>query len=144
MGLKTWGSHISAALDLDTPSSNGEGNEGDEGDEGHEGNEEEEREQDCHRQDGQGHGAPWLQGKDRRWLDGEGLDQELQKPSRRARPSTPRQRSSSRLECTWSRSATNDLCLSLREAPAPAVGISTAVERRSPQLQAETVTKDVI
>merc|ERR1719160_1307879 len=76
--LKSYRSHISAALDLDTPSSNGEGDEGNEGDEGHEGNEEEDREQDCHWQDGQGHGAPWLQGQ------GQPLDRCLQEGTRRA------------------------------------------------------------
>merc|ERR1711924_585450 len=50
------------------------GDEGNEGDEGHEGDEEEDREQDWQGQDGQGHGAPWLQGEDRWWLDGEGPD----------------------------------------------------------------------
>merc|ERR1719160_2452073 len=74
--LKSYRSHISAALDLDTLSSNGEGDEGNEGHEGHEGNEEEDCEQDCHWQDGQGHGAPWLQGEDRRWPHLEGPDQE--------------------------------------------------------------------
>merc|ERR1719160_135064 len=74
--LKSYRSHISAALDLDTLSSNGEGDEGNEGDEGHEGDEEEDREPDWQGQDGQGHGAPWHQGEDRWRLDGEGPDQE--------------------------------------------------------------------
>merc|ERR1711985_133780 len=56
------------------------GDEGNEGDEGHEGHEEEEREQDRHWQARQGHGAPWLQGEDRRWLAGEGPHQEQARP----------------------------------------------------------------
>merc|ERR1719379_2235399 len=59
-----------------------EGHEGDEGDEeegcheGNEGHEEEVREQDCEGSAGQGHGAPWQQGEDRRRPDCQGLVQE--------------------------------------------------------------------
>merc|ERR1712146_140668 len=148
--------------------SNGQGDEGDEGDEGYEGHEEEDSEQDREGQDEQSYGAAWKQGKDRGWPDSQGPDQEQVWQDREQEDECARkdqhvdycrQEGARCLEgqglCRHqeghatlpegkrvlevSQPTASERWESRQEAPALAVGISTAVERRSPRLQALSV-----
>merc|ERR1711937_419119 len=137
------------------------GHEGDEEEgshEGHEGYEEEEREQDCEGHHGQSDGAPWKQGKDCRRLNRQGPDQEQSRQDceqEEARPRqevpmdagllegtqgpeahrlrrdqeglTPLRQGEGVLQCVSAALSPGEAS----QAPAPAVGISAAVERWS-------------
>merc|ERR1711988_220148 len=135
------------------------GGQGDEGNEGcHEGDEEEVREQGRPWPHGQGHGPPWHQGEDFWWLDGQGLDPQQvwqdceQEEERRfqeepldcrgqeGQPALPQgQGVLQELSVVYSRRSEQPEPVN---APAPAVGISAAVERGRFQLWSASFTDE--
>merc|ERR1712078_61322 len=115
--------------------------------EGHEGYEEEGCEQDCDGLACQGDGAPWQQSEDHWRLDGIGSDQEQgrqnceQESERQGQEGledhgirrdqeglTPLRQGEGALQCVSAALSTGEAS----QGPAPAVGVSAAVERRSP------------